>query len=388
MSTDIRFDDRVVIVTGAGNGLGRSHARLFAAHGAKVVVNDLGSSHLGEGEDQRAADDVVAEIRAAGGEAVANYDSVTDGEKIVQTALDTWGRVDVVVNNVGILRDVSFHKMTQEDWDKVYAVHVLGAMKVTHAAWPHMREQRYGRVIMTSSAAGIYGNFGQANYSMAKLGLHGFGSTLALEGATRGVHVNTIAPLAGSRMTETILPPQVVEALRPEYVSGMVVWLCHESCTETGGLFEVGGGYMGKVRWQRSKGQVWRMGRTIAPADVREQCRRSPASKTLNIPPTPPRPSCRSSTISSEGRVAAATSSSTSIRPSATSTPKPNRPMTSETFHYMRSAGGGARCGRGRPAAGLRAARPGLSSGAQLRRYSGQELYLRLGQGGHDGSRP
>ncbi|MEM7677873.1 MAG: SDR family NAD(P)-dependent oxidoreductase, partial [Myxococcota bacterium] len=270
MSTDIRFDDRVVIVTGAGNGLGRSHAHLFAAHGAKVVVNDLGGSHLGEGQDQRAADEVVAEIQAAGGEAVANYDSVTDGEKIVQTALDEWGRIDVIVNNAGILRDVSFHKMTQEDWDKVYAVHVLGAMKVTHAAWPHMREQRYGRVIMTSSAAGIYGNFGQANYAMAKLGLYGLGSTLAIEGLSRGIHVNTIAPLAGSRMTETILPPQVVEALRPEYVSGMVVWLCHESCTETGGLYEVGGGYMGKVRWQRAKGQTWRIGRSIAPEDVRD----------------------------------------------------------------------------------------------------------------------
>ena len=174
MSEDVRFDDRVVIVTGAGNGLGRSHAHLFASRGAKVVVNDLGGDHTGGGQGTKAADTVVKEIQEAGGEAVANYDSVTDGAKIVQTALDTWGRIDVVVNNAGILRDVSFHKMTKQDWDLVYDVHVRGAFEVTHAAWPHMREQGYGRVIMTASAAGIYGNFGQANYAMAKLGLVGF----------------------------------------------------------------------------------------------------------------------------------------------------------------------------------------------------------------------
>ncbi len=266
----MRFDDRVVIVTGAGNGLGRSHARLFAARGAKVVVNDLGGTFKGEGASNRAADAVVDEIRAAGGEAVANYDSVTDGERIVQTAIDTWGRVDVVVNNAGILRDVSFHKMTQDDWDKVYAVHVLGSMKVSHAAWPYMREQRYGRMIMTSSAAGIYGNFGQANYSMAKLGLAGFSSTLAIEGQQRGIHANTVAPVAGSRMTETIMPPELTEALKPEYVSPLVVWLCHESCEETGGLFEVGGGFVGKIRWQRAKGKMWRIGRTIEPEQLRD----------------------------------------------------------------------------------------------------------------------
>ena len=269
-TNDMRFDDRVVIVTGAGNGLGRSHALLFAAHGARVVVNDLGGTFTGEGSGTRAADAVVDEIKAAGGEAIANYDSVTDGEKIVQTALDTWGRVDVVVNNAGILRDVSFHKMTQEDWDKVYAVHVLGSMKVTHAAWPHMREQRYGRVIMTSSAAGIYGNFGQANYSMAKLGLHGFSNALSIEGLQRNIYVNTIAPIAGSRMTETVLPPAMIEALKPEYVSPLVVWLCHESCAQTGGLFEVGGGFMGQLRWQRAKGKIWRVGRTVSPGQVRD----------------------------------------------------------------------------------------------------------------------
>jgi 3-hydroxyacyl-CoA dehydrogenase/3a,7a,12a-trihydroxy-5b-cholest-24-enoyl-CoA hydratase len=259
----------VAIVTGAGNGLGRSHALLLASRGARVVVNDLGGSFTGEGASQNAADKVVAEIVEAGGTAVANYDSVTDGEKIVQTAVDTWGRVDIVINNAGILRDVSFHKMSQADWDLVYQVHVLGAFKVTHAAWPLMREAGYGRVIMTASAAGIYGNFGQANYAMAKLGLAGFANTLAIEGQRKNIHVNTIAPIAGSRMTETVLPPNLIEALRPEYVSPLVSWLVHEDCEESGGLFEVGGGFFGKLRWERAEGKLVRLGRDITPELVK-----------------------------------------------------------------------------------------------------------------------
>ena len=180
--TSVGFDERVVIVTGAGNGLGKSHALEFARRGAKVVVNDLGGSAFGDGASKNAADQVVDEIVAAGGEAVANYDSVTDGDKIVQSALDNFGRIDVVINNAGILRDKSFAKMTEDDWDLVYQVHVKGAFKVSHAAWPHMRAAEYGRLIFTASAAGIYGNFGQANYSMAKLGLHGLSQTLAMEG--------------------------------------------------------------------------------------------------------------------------------------------------------------------------------------------------------------
>ncbi len=267
---DLRFDGRVAVVTGAGNGLGRSHAHLLASRGAKVVVNDLGGSAHGKGSSQKAADRVVAEIKEAGGEAVANYDSVTDGEKIIQCALDSFGKVDIVINNAGILRDVSFHKMSQDDWDLIYQVHVLGSFKVSHAAWPHMREQRYGRIIMTSSAAGLYGNFGQANYSTAKLGLAGFGLTLAHEGRKRGIHVNTIAPVAGSRMTETILPPDLIAALKPEYVSPLVAYLCHESCEETGGIFEVGGGMVAKLRWQRTEGKMYRIGRDMAPEDIRE----------------------------------------------------------------------------------------------------------------------
>lgn len=252
--TDLRFEDKVVIVTGAGNGLGRSHALEFGRRGAKVIVNDLGGSAFGDGSDKAAADVVVDEIKAAGGEAAANYDSVEDGDKIVQTAMDNFGRIDVVINNAGILRDKSFQKMTDEDWDLIYRVHVKGSYAVTHAAWPHMREQQYGRIIMTASAAGIYGNFGQANYSMAKLGLHGLAQTLAHEGKKRNIIVNSIAPIAASRLTETVMPPEVLKNLKPEYVTPLVAYLCHESNTDTGGLYEVGAGWIGKLRWERSAG--------------------------------------------------------------------------------------------------------------------------------------
>ncbi|MFO0649372.1 MAG: SDR family NAD(P)-dependent oxidoreductase [Polyangiales bacterium] len=270
MSNELRFDGKVAIVTGAGNGLGRSHALLLGSRGAKVVVNDLGGAHTGGGRSSAAADKVVEEIRAAGGEAVANYDSVEDGAKIVQSALDAFGRIDVVINNAGILRDVSYAKMSADDWDLIYRVHVLGAHRVTAAAWPHMREQKYGRVLFTASAAGIYGNFGQANYAMAKLGLVGFSNTLALEGKKANVLVNTIAPIAGSRMTETVLPKELLDALKPEYVSPLVAWLCHESNTDTGGLYEIGGGFMAKLRWERAEGRTWRLGRAITPEAVRD----------------------------------------------------------------------------------------------------------------------
>src|SRR5256885_3495235 len=238
MSKDLRFDGKVAIVTGAGGGLGRSHALLLASRGAKVVVNDLGGSFTGEGKSASAADKVVAEIKEKGGEAVANYDSVEDGDKIVKAAIDAFGKLDILVNNAGILRDVSFAKMTQQDWDLVYKVHVLGAFRCSHAAWPHMRDAGYGRIIMTSSAAGIYGNFGQANYSMAKLGLHGFAQTLAAEGKKRNIIVNTIAPTAGSRMTETVMPPALVQALKPELGSPLVARPVHEAEDDTGGAVQ------------------------------------------------------------------------------------------------------------------------------------------------------
>jgi len=264
MSNELRYDGRVAIVTGSGNGLGRAHALLLASRGAKVVVNDLGGSMHGGGADKSAAQKVVSEIKAAGGEAIANSDSVENGEAIVKTALDTWGRIDIVINNAGILRDVSFQKMTDEDWDAIYRVHVLGAYKVTKAAWNHMRDAGYGRIVFTSSAAGIYGNFGQANYALAKLGLVGFAQTLAIEGKKKNVFANTIAPIAGSRMTETVLPPELLENLKPEYVAPLVAWLCHEKCPENGGLFEVGGGFYSKLRWERTKGKAFGVGKAVS----------------------------------------------------------------------------------------------------------------------------
>ena len=266
--SDIRFDDRVVIVTGAGNGLGRTYAREFGKRGGRVVVNDLGGSAFGDGADKAAADVVVDEIKAAGGDAVANYDSVTDGEKVVQTAMDTWGRVDVVINNAGILRDKTFHKMSEGEWDIIYDVHVKGAFKVTHAAWNYMRDNNYGRIVFTTSAAGIYGNFGQTNYSMAKLGQLGMAQTLALEGRSKNVLVNTIAPIAGSRLTETVMPKDLVDALQPEYVMPLVVKLCDEESSETGGLFEVGAGWIGKLRWERTKGKGFSLADGFDAEDV------------------------------------------------------------------------------------------------------------------------
>ncbi|HEX9100666.1 MAG TPA: SDR family NAD(P)-dependent oxidoreductase [Polyangia bacterium] len=268
MANEVRFDGRVAVITGAGNGLGRAHALLLAARGAKVVVNDLGGSIHGGGKSSAAADKVVDEIKAAGGEAVANYDSVEDGAKIVQCALDHWQRIDIVVNNAGILRDTSFQKMSDEDWDLIYRVHVLGSYRVTKAAWSHMRDAGYGRIVFTASAAGIYGNFGQANYAMAKLGLVGLSNTLALEGHKKNVLVNTIAPIAGSRLTETVLPKELIDALSPEYVSPLVAWLCSEGCEDTGGLYEVGGGFFGRLRWQRSAGKTFRTGRAITPEQL------------------------------------------------------------------------------------------------------------------------
>ncbi|MEM7609436.1 MAG: SDR family oxidoreductase [Myxococcota bacterium] len=266
----MRFEERVAIVTGAGGGLGRSHAKLLAARGAKVVVNDLGGAVDGTGGDSSAADAVVAEIKEAGGEAVANYASVSDtagAASIVKTALDTYGRVDVLINNAGILRDVSFHKMSVEQWNAVLAVHLTGTMNVTHAAWPHLREQGYGRIVNTTSAAGLYGNFGQVNYGAAKLGIVGLTKSLAQEGAKKNIRTNCIAPVAKSRMTETIgLPPAVLDRLEPERVSPLVAYLASEGCEENGQTFSVGGGYMAKVAIVEAQGAV--LGDAPSPEDV------------------------------------------------------------------------------------------------------------------------
>lgn len=236
MSQEIRFDGKVAIVTGAGNGLGRAHALLLGSRGARVVVNDLGVSTEGLGSSSAAADEVVAQIRAMGGEAVADYHSVTEGEKIVATALEVFGTVDILINNAGVLRDSSFHKMTEEQWDLIQEVHVKGAFRLTHAVWPIMREKGYGRIIMTASGAGIFGNFGQCNYSTAKSGLIGFANSLAIEGASKNIRVNTIAPVAASRMViaSGLFPQELHDKVKVEDCAPLVGWLCSEECTDTG----------------------------------------------------------------------------------------------------------------------------------------------------------
>ncbi len=229
--SSIDFKGRVAIVTGAGGGVGRQHALALARRGARVVVNDLGGSVHGEGGSVSAAQAVVDEIRAAGGEAIANGASVTDFaavQAMVQQALDTWGRIDILVNNAGILRDKTFAKMELDDFRLVVDVHLMGAVNCTKAVWPHMVAQKYGRVMMTTSSTGLYGNFGQANYGAAKLALVGFMQTLGLEGAKHNVHVNCLAPTAATRMTEGLMPPEVLAALQPEAVVPAMLVLVSE----------------------------------------------------------------------------------------------------------------------------------------------------------------
>jgi (3R)-3-hydroxyacyl-CoA dehydrogenase / 3a,7a,12a-trihydroxy-5b-cholest-24-enoyl-CoA hydratase / enoyl-CoA hydratase 2 len=266
--TELRFDGRVAIVTGAGNGLGRAYALLLAARGCRVVVNDLGGGAFGDGQSQIAADAVVEQIVQTGGQAVASHNSVTEGAAIVAKAIESFGRVDILINNAGILRDTSFHKMTDDDWQRVIDVHLLGAYRTTRAVWDVMRDAGYGRIVFTSSAAGLYGNFGQANYAAAKLGLVGLCQTLAVEGKKRGVLCNTVAPLAGSRLTETILPEDLVRALRPEYVAPLVAYLCHESCQTTGATLEAGGGFYARVQVARSVGITKKLGRDLSVEEI------------------------------------------------------------------------------------------------------------------------
>ncbi|MCH7854440.1 MAG: SDR family NAD(P)-dependent oxidoreductase [Proteobacteria bacterium] len=252
----IRFDDQVVIVTGAANGLGKSHALEFARRGARVVVNDLGGSRDGSGGSGEAAESVVSDIEQAGGEAMANGANVADYaqvETMVKEALERWGRVDVLVNNAGILRDKTFAKMELDDFKRVLDVHLMGAVNCTKAVWETMRAQEYGRIVMTSSSSGIYGNFGQTNYSAAKMGLIGFMNTLAIEGQKYAIKVNSLAPIAATRMTEDLLPPNVLGLLQPEAVTPAVIFMASEGAP-TRQIIAAGAGVFARVVVQETPG--------------------------------------------------------------------------------------------------------------------------------------
>ncbi len=268
----IQFDGQVAIVTGAGGGLGKAYALELARRGAVVVVNDLGGARDGSGGGSATpAQAVVDEIISAGGKAVANYDNVATpegGENIVKTAVDTFGKIDILINNAGILRDKSFIKMEPENWNAVLAVHLNGAYNVTRPAFAVMRENGYGRILMTTSAAGLYGNFGQTNYSAAKMALVGMANTLKLEGKKYNIHVNTIAPIAASRLTEDVMPPDIFEKMKPEFVVPIALYLCSDACGESGGIFNTGMGYFNRAAVLTGKGV--KLGKEDAPPTPEE----------------------------------------------------------------------------------------------------------------------
>lgn len=250
MNTEVSLDGRVAVITGAGHGIGRLQALELARRGAAVVVNDV---------DQQAHAEVVEAIRAAGGRAIGHSGSVavyTDAESMIAAAIEAFGRVDIVVNNAGILRDKSFHKLPIEDLDRIIDIHLRGTAYVTHAAWPYLRRQGYGRVVFTASSAGLWGNFGQANYAAAKLGVVGLMQALELEGAGHGIFVNTIAPYAMTRMGEGIFPEGLRNHLSGDSVVGLVTYLCSERCATSGETFEVGARRINRVRIQASDGIV------------------------------------------------------------------------------------------------------------------------------------
>ena len=264
------YNGKVVIVTGAGGGLGRCHALEFARRGAKVVVNDLGGAVDGSGGSSEAADKVVEEIKAAGGEAMSNGSSVADDAGVanmVQQTMEAYSRIDVLVNNAGVLRDKSFAKMEIADFDFVVDVHLFGTMKPTKAVWPIMKEQGYGRIMVTSSSSGLYGNFGQSNYGAAKLGVVGFINTLKLEGQKDNIHINALAPVAWTRMTSNLMPPEMEEALAPEQVTPAVVFMCSEQAP-TGKIICAGAGAYAAAQIVETRGMY--LGTAPTAEDVAE----------------------------------------------------------------------------------------------------------------------
>ncbi len=268
---EMRFDDKVAIVTGAGGGLGRQHALELARRGAKVVVNDLGGSMDGSGGSSDAAKAVVAEIEAMGGQAIANGSSVTDDAgvaRMVADAMDRWGRVDILIANAGVLRDKSFSKMEIQDFSFVLDVHLMGTVKPVKAVWEIMRTQNYGRIVVTTSSSGLYGNFGQTNYGAAKLGVVGFMNTLKLEGQKNNIHVNAISPVAATRMTENLMPPEMIARLAPEAVTPAVMFLCSDEAP-TGAILTAGAGAFAMARIVETEG-VYLKGSALSAEGVRD----------------------------------------------------------------------------------------------------------------------
>ncbi|KAJ8072706.1 hypothetical protein PM082_016265 [Marasmius tenuissimus] len=257
----LSFKGHTVVITGAGGGLGKAYSLLFASRGANVVVNDFNG---------QAAQKVVDEIVKAGGKAVVNTSSVTDGEAVIKSALDNFGNVTILINNAGFLRDKGFRNISDKEWDDIMEVHVKGAFACTKAAWPHLRKQKFGRVINTASAAGLYGNFGQTNYSAAKMGLVGFTKTLAIEGAKYNIKANVICPMAASQMTATVMPPEMLANLKPEFVAPFVAVLVNPDTPDiTGRIFEVGAGFAAEIRWERSKGAIFKTDSSFTPSAVK-----------------------------------------------------------------------------------------------------------------------
>jgi len=270
----IDFTGRVAIVTGAGGGLGRNHAIELAKRGAKVVVNDLGGSKTGAGSSSSAADKVVEEIRGLGGQAVPNYDNVATlvgGENIVRTAIDAFGKLDILINNAGILLDSTFSKMDEKNWDAVVAVHLKGTFCVTKPAFIHMTHQGYGRIVMTSSGSGLFGNFGQTNYASAKMGVVGFANVLKLEGAKYNIKTNVLAPIAGTRLTEDVVPPELFRRMRVDFVTPAVLYMCSEQCQDSGVIINAGLGYFSRSAIMTGEGVILSDGNKIpTPEEVME----------------------------------------------------------------------------------------------------------------------
>jgi len=271
----IRFDGRAAIVTGAGAGLGKSYAKFLAARGARVLVNDLGSGYADQERSAGPAAQVAREIVDSGGRALANSDSVADWEgarRMVQECRQAFGRVDILINNAGILRDRSLLKMPPEDFQMVLSVHLLGAFYMTRAAFPIMKEQAYGRIVLTTSTSGLFGVFGQTNYSAAKLGLVGFMNALKQEGARYDILVNAVAPLAATRLSQPtgFFPPEMEALLRPELVTPLVAWFCSEQCSVSGDIVQAGGGYFAKVQILEGRGVRWDPRQELTPEMIAE----------------------------------------------------------------------------------------------------------------------